>query len=114
VSCVAHLTNDWKTENLITDNEKDVIKSCAGQAYDKDNDKVLDNVVNCPDNDGDGFAECDVTCQQKVITSCGSSSLQPCGDCNDSDAAVYPDATELCDDIDNDCNDIIDTDNESC
>ncbi len=29
---------------------------------------------------------------------------QPRGDCNDADPAVNPDATELCDEIDNDCN----------
>ena len=68
----------------------------------------------CPDNDDDGFAECDATCQQLVIASCGSSSLQSCGDCNDNDASINPDASEVCDFIDNDCNNIIDTDNETC
>lgn len=32
VSCVAHLTNEWKKEGLITGYEKDLIMSCAGEA----------------------------------------------------------------------------------
>ena len=32
VSCVAHLTNDWKRAGLITGQEKGRIQSCAGQA----------------------------------------------------------------------------------
>jgi alpha-tubulin suppressor-like RCC1 family protein len=43
------------------------------------------------DHDGDGFSESD-------------------GDCNDYRTDIYPGATEYCDDIDNDCDGIIDTD----
>ena len=43
----------------------------------------------CLDMDGDSFTTCD-------------------GDCDDTEATVYPGATELCDGIDNDCNDVID------
>lgn len=32
VRCVAHLTNSWIKEGLITDEEKDAIQSCAGQS----------------------------------------------------------------------------------
>lgn len=46
------------------------------------------------DNDGDGVPE--------IITAgCGS-------DCNDTEAAIYPDADESCDGIDNNCNGVID------
>ncbi|MFM7201242.1 MAG: MopE-related protein, partial [Myxococcota bacterium] len=42
-----------------------------------------------PDNDGDGFSTID-------------------GDCDDNDASVHPGAEELCDGLDNDCNDLVD------
>jgi len=32
VSCVAHLTNKWKKQGLITGNEKGKIESCAAKA----------------------------------------------------------------------------------
>ena len=41
------------------------------------------------DYDGDGFTEED-------------------GDCNDQLSTVYPDAEELCDELDNDCDDEVD------
>ena len=40
------------------------------------------------DADGDGVTEAD-------------------GDCNDSNAAIYPGAPEVCDGLDNDCDDIV-------
>ena len=74
----------------------------------------LANAAPCLDNDADGYAVCDENCRQTEILACGSSSLQLCGDCNDNDASINPGAIEQCDTIDNDCNDIIDTDNEIC
>jgi hypothetical protein len=66
VSCVAHLTNDWNADTLISEDEKDVIQSCAAMAYDKDKDNILDQVDNCIstsntlqlDADGDGIGDC--------------------------------------------------------
>jgi len=51
------------------------------------------------DNDGDTF----------IAEFCGGS------DCNDAEAAINPDATEICDDgIDNNCNDLIDGEDPAC
>ena len=48
----------------------------------------------CLDEDGDGFTTC--------------KGCDVCEDCNDSDSAVHPEAIEICDEIDNDCNGVID------
>lgn len=56
----------------------------------------LDPNVSCTDADGDGF--------------CAEGE-----DCVDSDAEIHPDATEICDDfLDNDCDGLVDGDDESC
>lgn len=46
-------------------------------------------VVDMEDDDGDGFTECD-------------------GDCDDTNPAVHPNGTEVCNGLDDDCNDQID------
>ncbi|MCK0178907.1 hypothetical protein MWU50_06370, partial [Flavobacteriaceae bacterium S0862] len=46
------------------------------------------------DDDGDGYTECE-------------------GDCNDTDATIFPGAPEICDGLDNDCDGLIDTEDDS-
>ena len=54
----------------------------------------------CPDDDGDAYADC-------LSIACDTTDLF-CGDCNDHDPFVHPDAPEACDCKDNDCNGFVD------
>ncbi len=50
----------------------------------------------CDDKDGDFYSVCDGTC---VIPG-----NEFCGDCNDNDSEIHPNAKDICDGKDNDCN----------
>ena len=57
------------------------------------------------DNDGDGFGDAST-----LFYACDTSEgvVDIADDCDDSNASVYPDAEEVCDTIDNDCDTIVD------
>ena len=59
------------------------------------------------DVDNDGYGDPD-----SALDSCDPPSgyVSNDGDCEDSTEAAYPGATEICDEIDNDCDDLIDDD----
>ncbi len=75
-----------------------------------DEDDALDAATWYADTDGDSYGDADST-----DLSCS----QPSGyvaddtDCDDSDGAINPAATEICDNIDNDCDTLIDDDDDS-
>ena len=77
---------------------------CDGEA---DEDDASDAGAWFPDADGDGFGD-----PNEGTTACE----QPAGliadslDCDDTDSAVHPDAEEVCDAVDNDCDGDIDED----
>lgn len=100
------------------------------------NDDCDDSTIDNPDSDSDGFGVCDNDCDDNESTVNpgifdmidGSSLDANCdgldgmdadldgdasmasggGDCDDTNAAVYADASEVCDGLDNDCNTEVD------
>jgi hypothetical protein len=82
----------------------DADETCDG--VDEDCDGEIDNGATdlhdtWPDADGDGFGDA----VGEVLSECttGEGRVENGGDCDDADASVNPGATELCDDIDQDC-----------
>jgi hypothetical protein len=59
------------------------------------------------DADGDGYGE-----DSKGESACeaGSGQVEIAGDCDDSDSEMHPGASEICDGMDNDCDDLVDDD----
>ncbi len=86
---------------------------------DNDCDGSVDEMVTKPlyiDHDGDGFGNC-----KELVHTCSEMDTDPkgivhyadnCADCNDGDPSINPEAEELCDGIDNNCNNFIDEDRE--
>jgi len=78
----------------VLDADQDGSSTCDAVPDCDDNDPLL----NLSDDDGDGVS----TCGADGITASGDE------DCNDGEPLVYAGAPELCDDIDNDCNGVVD------
>ena len=72
-----------------------------------DEDSALDVSTWYADADGDGYGDPD-----SILVACEAPSghVADATDCDDGAAAVNPDATEVCDGIDNDCDGVIDPD----
>jgi len=72
-----------------------------------DNDPSVGIITWYYDGDGDGYGA--ASSETVECESPGEGWIETGGDCNDSDAAINPDATEICEDgIDNNCNGQID------
>jgi hypothetical protein len=59
------------------------------------------------DDDGDGFGN-----EEEVIEACSPETgfVSNGNDCNDEDESIFPGGTEICDDLDNDCDGVVDGD----
>jgi predicted small lipoprotein YifL len=84
----------------------DMDNDCDGDVDDADSD-VTGVSVWFSDIDADGYGDPDSS-----ISSCspGLGYVADGSDCDDSNDSAYPGAEEVCDEVDNDCNDIIDDD----
>ena len=84
-------------------------EACDG--VDNDCDGVVDNVPEAelpawyPDMDGDGFGAVE---GEILVCDAPPFYLAESGDCNDNDEAIRPDAEEICDGLDNNCDTLID------
>lgn len=81
-------------------------EECDG--VDNDCDGEIDDGVTQTyynDLDGDGFGDSSTTTEACEPT---DNWVESDGDCDDGDPYVYPGAEEICDGVDNDCNDIVD------
>jgi hypothetical protein len=82
---------------------------CDGRDNDcdglKDEEDAVDTSPYFRDADGDGYGDTD-----RVTQACSApvGSVPVSGDCDDANDAVYPDAPERCDGLDQDCDDLID------
>ncbi len=82
----------------------EVDNDCDGEIDEDDADDASNWYT---DGDGDGFGdpnESTLACDAPPGTTAAA------GDCNDSDASVHPDAVEVCNGIDDDCDGVVDPD----
>ena len=96
--------NDCDDDNDTSD--PGATELCDGQDNDCDGEIDEDIVTTWyPDADGDGFGEDD-----NPVEDCnpGPDYTVDDGDCDDADGAINPDAEEVCDGVDNDCDGGID------
>ena len=102
----------YDTNSDCDDNDATVNPAADEECDGVDNncDGEIDEGVTSPyyeDADGDGFGD-----DASAIDACEATDgwVATNGDCDDADPYVYPAAEELCDGIDNDCDDIVDND----
>ena len=65
------------------------------------------------DNDGDGYGGDDDGSCTRFVGGFHSTELIGVGDCDDGNASVYPGAPEICDGVDNNCNNLLENDDPS-
>ncbi len=108
---VGYVTNDWDCNDNDAAINPDAMEVCDSLDNDCDNliDEDLASFTYYLDADQDGYGTPDsiiAICQTFAPTGY----VDNAGDCDDSNADINPDAAEICDGLDNNCNDLIDDD----
>ena len=102
---VASDTDCNDLDSTISPSATEVCNSIDDDCNGSIDDNAIDALEWFPDDDGDGFGD-----SSSPLLSC----IQPTGyiadgnDCNDSDFDINPNAIEICDGVDNDCDTLID------
>ena len=106
----------WVADDTDCDDTDSTVHPGADEAcndIDDDCDGVADEGLETTwyaDADGDGFGDPDVS-----ILDCepGAGWVDDDADCDDANSDIHPDATEVCDELDNDCDGLVDDDDDS-
>jgi len=113
-SCAASAPTNYVTNSSDCDDTNAAISPAATEICDgidnNCNGSIDDGLVFTTyylDSDGDGFGTA-ATSLSSCATSAPTNYVTNSSDCDDTNAAISPAATEICDDIDNDCNGSID------
>jgi len=91
----------------LNDDDGDGYTPCDGDCDDDD------PALNLDDLDGDGYATCDGDCDDddpalNLDDNDGDSFHTCSGECDDGNAAIHPGVSEICNGIDDNCNEVID------
>ena len=103
-----YVADDGDCDDGDADVHPDAEEHCDGQDEDCDgsiDEEAIDALAWYADSDGDGYGD-----EAHSIQSCEQPKgyLENSSDCDDGDAAIHPDATEICNELDDDCDGLVD------